>query len=63
MEWVIIEIFVFWFFLFTMLFTMIKSRFVSVGMDNSDQFEDMQMSFMVNKIIKNIDIRGVENPE
>lgn len=63
MEWLIIEVFVFGFFLVTMLFTMCKSRCMSVGMDNSDQFEDMQMSFMVNKIIKNIDVSAVENPE
>lgn len=63
MEWLIIEVAVFGFFLCTMLFTMCKSRFISVGMDNSDQFEDMQMSFMVNKIIKNIDLNTAENPE
>lgn len=56
MEWLIIEVFVFGFFLITMFFTMIKSRCMSVGMDNSDQFESTQMSFMVNKIIKNIDM-------
>jgi hypothetical protein len=62
MEWLIVEVFVFGFFLITMLFTMCKSRFISVGMDNSDQFEDMQTSFMVNKIIKNIDLTaGGEN--
>ena len=36
LEWLIIEVLVFWLFLTTMLFTMCKSRFVSVGMDNSD---------------------------
>ena len=39
MEWIIIEVLVFGFFLVTMFFTMIKSRFMSVGMDNSNQFE------------------------
>jgi len=34
-EWLIIEIAVFGFFLVTMLFTMIKSRFITVGIDNS----------------------------
>jgi hypothetical protein len=63
MEWLIVEVFVFGFFLMTMLFTMCKSRCMSVGMDNSDQFEDMQMSFMVNKIIKNIDLTSHESPE
>jgi len=63
MEWLLIEVFVFGFFLITMLFTMCKSRCMSVGMDNSDQFEDIQTSFMVDKIIKNIDISAVENPD
>lgn len=34
---------------------MIKSRFSGVGMDNSDQFEPLKMSFMIKQIIKNID--------
>lgn len=63
MEWLIIEVFVFGFFLITMLFTMCKSRCMQVGMDNTTQFEDIQMSFMVNKIIKNIDLYGIEKPE
>lgn len=63
MEWLIIEVLVFGFFLITMLFTMCKSRFISVGMDNSDQFEDAQMSFMVNKIIKNINLNDHAEPE
>ena len=62
MEWLVIEALVFGFFLVTMLFTMIKSRFMSVGMDNSNQFESTQMSFMVNKIVKNIDL-DVANDE
>jgi len=36
MEWLIIEVLVFGFFLITMLYTMCKSRFISVGMDNSN---------------------------
>lgn len=63
MEWLILEVFVFGFFLATMLLTLCKSRCMSVGMDNSTQFEETQMSFMVNKIIKNIDIYSIENPE
>lgn len=35
---------------------MAKSRFFGVGMDNSDQFEPLKMSFMAEKIIKSIDI-------
>lgn len=63
MEWLIIEVLVFGFFLITMLFTMCKSRFIQVGMDNSDQFENDQTSFMVNKIINNIDLNVVKDPD
>lgn len=35
-EWLIIEVLVFGFFLSTMFLTLVKSRFWSVGMDNSD---------------------------
>lgn len=63
MEWLLVEVLMFGFFATTMLFTLCKSRFMSVGMDNSTQFEGIQLSFMVNKIIKNIDVSGMENPE
>jgi len=46
-EWIIIEISVYIFFLATLIITMAKSRFVGVGMDNSDQFEPLKMSFMI----------------
>jgi len=39
-----------------MFLTMIKSRFMSVGMDNSDQFEDFKMGLLANRIIKHIDL-------
>ena len=42
----------------TLIITMAKSRFFGVGMDNSDQFEPLKMSFMIKQIIKNIDIEG-----
>jgi hypothetical protein len=58
MEWLIIEVLVFGFFLITMLFTMCKSRFIQVGMNNSDQFEKDQMGLMVNKIVTNIDLEN-----
>lgn len=57
-EWIIIEISVYIFFLATLIITMAKSRFFGVGMDNSDQFEPLKMSFMIKQIIKNIDIEG-----
>ena len=34
-EWLVVEVGVFTFFIFTMIITMIKSRFMKVGMDNS----------------------------
>jgi hypothetical protein len=37
---------------------MAKSRFMGVGMDNSDQFEPLKMSFMIKSIIKSINIKG-----
>jgi hypothetical protein len=42
-EWFVIEIAVFGFFLTTMLLTMMKSRFIRVGTDNSGQFEGAYM--------------------
>ena len=57
-EWIIIEISVYIFFLATLIITMAKSRFMGVGMDNSDQFEPLKMSFMIKQIIKSIDIAG-----
>lgn len=62
-EWLILEVLVFGFFLITMFLTMCKSRWQSVGIDNSSQFEDIQMSNMVNKIIKNIDLYNIERPD
>lgn len=55
-EWLIIEVLVFGFFVFTMFLTMIKSRFISVGMDNSDQFDDAYMQILANQIIKNVSL-------
>ena len=40
----------------TMLVLMIKSRFVPVGVDNSAQFEPDYMSFLAEKIVRQIDI-------
>lgn len=62
MEWLIVEIAIFGFFLMTMLLTMFKSRFWKVGMDNSGQFEDTNMSYLCNRIIKNIDFSISQDP-
>ena len=55
-EWIIIEISVYIFFLATLIITMAKSRFSGVGMDNSDQFEPLKMSFMIRQVIKALEI-------
>ena len=61
-EWLIVEIAIFGYFLLTMLLTMFKSRFWKVGMDNSGQFEDTNMSYLCNRIIKNIDFTISQDP-
>lgn len=62
-EWFIIEIMVYILYLFTLVTIMAKSRFSTVGMDNSDQFEKLKMSFMINKVIQSIDLTAYKNPE
>jgi hypothetical protein len=59
-EWLLIEVFVFGYFICTMLLTMIKSRFMRVGMDNSAQFEPTYMSYLANKVVKDVDL-NMEN--
>ena len=59
-EWLLIEVFVFGYFICTMLLTMIKSRFMRVGMDNSAQFEPTYMSYLANKVVKEVDL-NMEN--
>lgn len=34
-----------------MLILLIKARFYPIGIDNTEQFEETFMSFMINKII------------
>lgn len=51
LEWITIETLIFSMLLATMLFYMIKSRWGKVGMDNSNQFEEMRLSKVVNQII------------
>jgi len=40
------------FFILTMLVLMIKSRFIPVGVDNSNQFGEDYMSFLAEKIVR-----------
>ena len=54
LEWYVIEITVFFAYLFTMLLLMVKSRFKLVGVDQSAQFESFYMSKMANYIINKI---------
>lgn len=53
-EWFVIEIFVFLFYTLTMLILMAKSRFATIGMDQSGQFEPYYLQRVVNQIISNI---------
>jgi len=46
-EWILIEVLVFAFFLFSMVILMFKSRFMKVGIDNSAQFEPVYMRILV----------------
>ena len=48
LEWILIELFVWVFFLMTMVIIMIKSRFTKVGIDNSQLFEGHYMCKMAN---------------
>ena len=57
LEWILMELVVYVFFLCTMIVIMIKSRFTRVGIDNSQQFESLYMSKMANKICENIDMK------
>mmetsp|Transcript_39558 Transcript_39558/g.60445 ORF Transcript_39558/g.60445 Transcript_39558/m.60445 type:complete len:423 (-) Transcript_39558:1026-2294(-) len=55
-EWMLIEICVYMFFMLTFVILMAKSRFMPVGMDNSEQFEPNYMKLLVNKIVGQIDL-------
>lgn len=55
-EFLWVEVFVFTFFMLTMLILMVKSRFMPVGVDNSGQFGEDYMSFLAEKIVRQIDI-------
>jgi hypothetical protein len=54
---------VFVFFMLTMLFLMIKSRFIPVGIDNSYQFAKEFASLMAEKITYEINVDKTEKEE
>jgi len=51
-EFLWIEIFIYMFFMLTMFLLMIKSRFYSISVDNSYQFEEEYMSLLAERITK-----------
>ena len=61
-EWILIEIAVYAFFMLTFLILMAKSRFIPVGMDNSEQFEPNYMKFLARKVFKTVDLE-MDNAE
>ena len=54
LEWILMELVIFIFFLMTMVIIMIKSRFTKVGINNSQLFEPLYMCKMANKICDSI---------
>ena len=54
MYWFICEIVVHITYVGTLVILMAKSRFISVGIDNTQQFQPMYLSFLANYIIKQI---------
>jgi hypothetical protein len=45
-----------------MIITMAKSRFMKVGIDNTEQFEDLRMSHVVRIIQEQIDMDSMQDP-
>ena len=50
--WLILEVLVYFFFIFTMLLFMIKSRFINMVKDPSLEFEEIKMRKMIERIIQ-----------
>jgi hypothetical protein len=46
-----------------MLIIMAKSRFISVGTDNTTQFEPLYTSYMVKRIVSFIDLSDAESEQ
>ena len=57
LEWLLIEVLVYVFFLLTLAMIMIVSRFTQVGIDNSKQFESEYMCKMANRICDSFDFK------
>jgi hypothetical protein len=55
-EWLVIEVFVYGFTIVSHILLMVKSRFSSVGTDNSHQFEGTYTALLAKKIIQQIDL-------
>ena len=47
-----IEVMIYFSFILTMIIILIKARFSSIGVDNSEQFEETYLSYMLNEIIR-----------
>ena len=61
LEWFGIEIICFSLYILTMVFYMIKSRFMSVGINQSTQFEPLYMKYMAEKLIEAIEFHHLDN--
>jgi hypothetical protein len=49
-----IELLAFYAYFFTMVMYLFRSRFMSVGINQTVQFESVYMSFLANKVIDNM---------
>ena len=47
-----IEVMLYLSFIFTMFLLLIKARFRSIGIDNSEQFEETYLSYLLNRIVR-----------
>lgn len=56
-----IEVVIYFAFTLTMVLLLVKSRFKKTGVDNSYQFESVYMSYLVNKIIREMIYKGEKN--
>ena len=53
--WFLIEIILMSVYILTMVFLMAKSKFIKVGVDQTQQFEPIYLSKMINKIVNSMD--------
>ena len=60
-DWFAMEVITFFMYLITMTLYMIKSRFMSVGVNQSTQFEPLYMSYMAQKLIENINFHHIKH--